>query len=162
MSNLSPNNPKTGINSLRQYFNSRKMDSNNSKSPSQLSPYLKNLPAPQIISNNPFFESPNRQNNVTVKKRYKKNQYYETPTNYAPPKVNSIFTNQIKDSNNYALPNGHQNVIVSSPYNNKNHSRKKSRSKDYVVNNFVNINNLNIRNYYNEPNGTSQKIKSKY
>jgi hypothetical protein len=158
MSSLSPNNPKTGIGSLRQYFNSRKMDSNNSKSPSRLSPYLKQLPVPQILTKNPFFESSEPHKKVNLMDRRQNNYYQKRPKEVSPP-VNKIFYNKAKDSTQYDY-SPRKNVVVTSPYT-KTSKVNSTRTEEYVVNNFVNINNLNIRNYYNEPNDTNNKSRSK-
>lgn len=146
MSGLSPNNLKTGIGSLRQYFNSRKLDSNNPRNPSRLSPHLKHMAPPTSPSNNPFFDPPTTQkysNNILNNFH---NNHFHKQTNYTSPSANNLFYNNSKKSNQYRNEPERARNKLESP---RPHPKlSKSPKEDYVVNNFVNIQNLNIRNYY--------------
>lgn len=169
MQHFSPSNPKPQIGSLRQYFNSRKLDSSkpsNPSTPNRLSPYLQKqvaYPTPK----NPFFDSSEPSKKLNLIERNVHTKAFPVHGTYtrnhqAKPNTNLFYNNpgskEIKDSahlgyNQYQkrVSPGYQGDAVN------------QRPGEYVVNNFVNIQNVNIKNFYrdrqDDGSGLTQKSK---
>ena len=134
---------------MRQYFNSRKTESTNQGTPSQLKKYIQQAPKPS--GKNPFFES-SEPEKITNIGRNRAERHHASP--------NNVFYHQAKPSG-YHYQNGRE-MEREQTFGGKNAMRvNNTRKDDYVINNFVNIHNLNIKNYYPDQKETGQKKKSK-
>ena len=134
--------------SLRKLVNSRKKDSDNT------------------VHKNPFFETDESQmrSSEFTSKTKKRNKTTRSKSFESPPKGN-IFYNKGSDSSlRRGIQRSSTNVDQSKRFveqPNKVSEGVKSDEKqkigsDYVVNNIININNYNIKNFYNPENSKMQ------
>jgi hypothetical protein len=171
MNTQSPSSLKPQIGSLRQYFNSRKQDPN-PPNPNRLSPYIQKTQPFPPKPHNPFYEPTNPTSQTGKLKPNNGQRLFQEKHQPQSIKRDNLFFNNLvtqtppvesrKDTAQYGYTqykNVQQNAVfqVDSNWNGKTQN-----DRDYVVNNFVNIQNVNIKNFYrdNEKTENEQSRKS--